>query len=48
LTAEARAKAKWQAILRDFTATPGAQERIGRMEGMIARFTQAGGAPMVA
>jgi trimethylamine--corrinoid protein Co-methyltransferase len=48
LTAEARATAKWQAILRDFTAPPDAQERIGRMEGMIARFTPAGGAPIVA
>ena len=47
LTAEARATAKWQAILHDFTAPPGAEERMGRMEAMIAKFTQAGGAPIV-
>jgi trimethylamine--corrinoid protein Co-methyltransferase len=47
LTAEARATAKWQAILHDFTAPPGAQERVGRVEAMIARFTQAGGAPIL-
>ena len=47
LTAEARATAKWQAILHDFTAPPGAQERVGRVEAMMARFTQAGGAPIL-
>jgi hypothetical protein len=33
--------------LHDFIAPPGAEERMGRMEGMIAKFTQAGGAPIV-
>ena len=47
LTAEARATAKWQALLHSYIPPAGAEERLSRMEGMIAAFTQAGGAPIV-
>lgn len=47
LTATERATEIWQRVLADHVPPPGAEDRAGRIADLIARGTEAGGAPLM-